>query len=78
MIYFSEEWLKQEYGPIFDKVIMVEPVMQKVRFGSGSKFPSGRMSVLRKYKGPEQKRRNPWFPNTWMGRGWEESDEDFP
>lgn len=74
---FSEEWLKQEYGSIFNKVIMVEPVMQKVRLGSGSKLPSIRLGGMQENSGPGQKRRNRWNPKQWMDRGDQESNEEL-
>jgi len=67
-IIIPENWLRQEYGPIFNKVIMVEPVMQKVRPGSGSKLPSNRFSNV---LSPGEKRRM-----NWMSRLKSQMNED--
>jgi len=44
---FPEEWLKDEYGEIFKKVIISEPVMQKGKLGGlSAKLPQGRLRSM--------------------------------
>ncbi len=59
--------LKDEYGSIFNKVIMVEPVMQKVRFGIGSKLPPARNSYSNSLEDSDLKRSKPFYPIQWKG-----------
>jgi hypothetical protein len=46
-LFALEQWLNKEYGPIFNKIIIKEPVMQKVRYGIGSKIPMPEKSNFR-------------------------------